>query len=1482
MLWKFFSGFFFYSIATLLIIMLLMQLRPVQTFLAQKTLKLISDKTSHVISIDRVKISWLDQAELKDILVQDLHNDTLLYSHDLTVNYSLFDLIKGAYLNIEEINASDLRLKLAKYDSAAKLNLSIFLESLKSDTLKKKSTQIFVNQITLNDLRFSLSDKTKIPEKNRLDFSNLNFSIPYFIAGQLAIESDTISGDIIQMRGVEQNSGFTIEEFSTNFHLSNESLSVDDLNFRTPTSFISDSLEFFYNGLDDLGHFVDSVSFILHFNNSKISRQDIQIILGDDPLKEDITIDGVVWGTVGDFNIENTRFGYGRSYFVGGVSCFGLPDVSQTFVLADLTDSHVLPSDLRPYIGDYADNLSQMGRIDFTGSFAGFLKDFVARGDFVTDQGSIHTDINLKIPENFNNMSYEGNLEFRSVNVGAFFQNDIVQTVNLKAAINGRGVKPENAEFDLEAVLFASGLKGYVYDSVKVDGKFAKNYFEGKFAVDDPNCDLKGIAQIDFRQIHEILKLDMVVKVLNAKSINLTPQNISANGKLKVEIVDFDIDDFKGKLAVDSALFILNQKKVNLDSIRVNAFFEDSTRIVQLGFPGLKSTLKGDFKVSDALIDIPAIVRSYASELHLLDDSLIAENSGKSYKMTLNAKIENVSSYLDSLDLPFSFGGKTIIESTFRQSKNANISFYMKSDTFSMGENRFHKPMLEINASSDPEASDILTNFFFESKNQTLEGIPDTEKLSLEGVWYDKNIDFTTHVGQPVTASDIRIESNLKLYEDSIILKMKPSDIKLLDDEWTFNPTNKIVITDNKTLIENLEIYDSSESIAIQGEYADSTATSIVISSEDLNMNKASLFSKATIGGFLNGSFEMFRQNSQEAFKFDGAFLLKNLSYDELSVGDVSGSSEWNPVDRSVFTKVEVERENVNAMQVEGYYYPASQQDQLDFDVTFDEADLKMGEPFLKGIFSDIQGAASGSLKLTGTIAEPKVIGDFEMKNGGITVDYLNTRYSFDGSVTFDPSRISLTDFNLVDRKASKAKVSGAIQHASFKNFITDITISADNFEFLNTTSLDNSLYYGSAYGTGTINVTGPLNDLLIKAKIETEADTRFFVPISESTDVGQEDYITFVDFSDTTRVEDEEEFSISGLTLEFDIDVTPDAYCELIFDIKTGDIIRGRGRGNLKLRLDTDGDFNMFGPLEIEEGAYNFTISNLLSKEFDVSPGSRITWYGDPYNATIDLDATYLQRASFEGLKNSTEQDPTLIGQKVPILVVLQLEGGMLTPQIDFDLQLQNESDATNENIPALSQIRNDEQELKRQVISLLILKRFSPKESFTLSGGGSVGNSVSEFISGQVSYLVSQIDENLEVEVDLADLNNEAFNTFQLRFAYTFLNGRLKVTRGGDFGSQDDNNNVLNDLIGDWSVEYSLTKDGRLRAKVFSNSDQRIQVNENQQNQEIGISLRFVHSFDDITELLTLKRDEALLRREEEEEKKEEKKTGNDSTKK
>jgi hypothetical protein len=256
-----------------------------------------------------------------------------------------------------------------------------------------------------------------------------------------------------------------------------------------------------------------------------------------------------------------------------------------------------------------------------------------------------------------------------------------------------------------------------------------------------------------------------------------------------------------------------------------------------------------------------------------------------------------------------------------------------------------------------------------------------------------------------------------------------------------------------------------------------------------------------------------------------------------------------------------------------------------------------------------------------------------------------------------------------------------------------------------------------------------------------------------------------------------------------------------------------------------------MFGPFVFTEGFYNFTLYDIINKEFQITRGSKITWYGDPYQGVLDINASYNQMASFAPIiTDPTVSSAPQLKRKYPAQVALKLEGPMLTPLINFDITAKDlpkniQTDTRTVNLDfEFTAFKNklDEQELKRQVFSLIILRRFSPPESFDTSG--SVVNSVSELLSNQLSYWMSQMDQNLEINVDLGTMDQEAFNTFQLRFSYTFLNGRLRVTGDGTFnnGSQGTAANPNPSTVaGDWTVDYMLTADGKLRIKMFNRTN-------------------------------------------------------------
>jgi len=113
--------------------------------------------------------------------------------------------------------------------------------------------------------------------------------------------------------------------------------------------------------------------------------------------------------------------------------------------------------------------------------------------------------------------------------------------------------------------------------------------------------------------------------------------------------------------------------------------------------------------------------------------------------------------------------------------------------------------------------------------------------------------------------------------------------------------------------------------------------------------------------------------------------------------------------------------------------------------------------------------------------------------------------------------------------------------------------------------------------------------------------------------------------------------------------------------------------------------------------------------------------------------------------------------------------------------------------------------------------------------------------------------VDQNLEIDLDLGSLDQEAFNTFQLRLSYSFLNGRLRVTRDGTFNNQYNQSELAN-MLGDWTIDYVLTPDGKFKVKMYSRSNFN-QINNTLGTQTAittGVSLLHTQNFDQLRDLV------------------------------
>jgi Family of unknown function (DUF490). len=348
-------------------------------------------------------------------------------------------------------------------------------------------------------------------------------------------------------------------------------------------------------------------------------------------------------------------------------------------------------------------------------------------------------------------------------------------------------------------------------------------------------------------------------------------------------------------------------------------------------------------------------------------------------------------------------------------------------------------------------------------------------------------------------------------------------------------------------------------------------------------------------------------------------------------------------------------------------------------------------------------------------------------------------------------------------------------------------------------------------------------------------------------------------------------------LNLEIDLTVTEQAEIQLIFDEKTGDIIKGRGEGNIRLAINREGEFSMYGGYQIVRGEYLFTLLNFVNKPFVVTRGGTINWYGDPYGAQINLDATYeLNTSVFNFVKEELELlrsvRPRLLdeaGKATRVTVLMHLAGDLLQPNISFGLQfpyITSELKSLTDN--KLRQLRQDQAELSRQVFGLVVIGSFLPPSgagaSFIQNSDyvATAFNTLTQMISTQFStYLAGLATEwfggavsNIDFDIIYSDYQNaDLLSTdparlggreVNVRFSSGFVNDRVTVELGSQFGISRTGLSTYDGFLGeDVTVQIALTENRQWRMKVYQRTEPDVS---GQRALRFGLGLSFQKDYD------------------------------------
>ena len=398
----------------------------------------------------------------------------------------------------------------------------------------------------------------------------------------------------------------------------------------------------------------------------------------------------------------------------------------------------------------------------------------------------------------------------------------------------------------------------------------------------------------------------------------------------------------------------------------------------------------------------------------------------------------------------------------------------------------------------------------------------------------------------------------------------------------------------------------------------------------------------------------------------------------------------------------------------------------------------------------------------------------------------------------------------------------------------------------INSTQENNKLYYGKLYLTSDIKITGDINTPIVDANltVNDKTDLTIVLPNSDPSLEDRKGVVEFINPNEpktdsillAKQLDSLRKSDLNGLDVSATIRVNKNAKFTIVVDQNNGDIVQLRGEAQLNGGIDPSGKTNLTGTYTVESGSYNLSYAS-VNRKFNFKKGSTITWTGDPTSANIDLTATYIANVPPIDLVSnqlSGTENQTMYKQKLPFNVDLNLKNELLKPNISFDIVLPDSTytvsqDVINNVNSRLNQIRQDTNEMNKQVLGVLVLGHFIGDNPLQSQGGNSgvqglVRNSVSSMLSDQLNRLAGNLIAGVDLNFGLTSGEDYSSGTAQNRtdlnvgLSKRFLNDRLTVTVGNNFnleGNQPGEKST--DIAGNVSVNYLLSKDGRYALRAY-----------------------------------------------------------------
>jgi hypothetical protein len=1136
----------------------------------------------------------------------------------------------------------------------------------------------------------------------------------------------------------------------------------------------------------------------------------------------------------------------------------------------------------------------KLNNISFKGSyqlFDGF--DHVLYGKFVTSLGPGQIDMQLNLKDGPEKAIYRGDLKMRGFDMASWTDdhNFGPSTFQVNVADNSTGLTLPTINTRVSGKIDTFFYNNYPYRDIKLNGKFEKYVFDGKVESDDPNVDFAFDGNINIKDSIPVFDFSAKIRRLDLGVLQLVKTDWVLIGEIKkLELRGRNVDEIVGSANLQNFKILEDRENwYSLDYLRFNSYFRpDGSRFFGFDSDVATGQMTGDFSIAKAPNNLLRLLgKSHPAFVEKLglpkNDSLPFTDH-----YDLNFQIRN-SRNLAQLFIPGLDTLRDVKASASVDARRGTSNLILETPLIRFGNSEFHDPSLRWNSDGDSAWLYLRLPENWASKKTKLPSI--TLGGPFVGDIFHLKLEAKDETPNSIVES-IYLNGDLTVADSLWQLTFNASKLKLFSQEWLIEEDNYVRFGANRFETKQLELFNGIKRIALE---SSTNGRGLRFGLTNFDLSEANrFFDPAQLR--LSGKAYDFEVSIRDVFLMKGielGFLTDTLFVNEKPYGEMLSNFELEDLSKPLKGKIFLldKETQKQRLRIAGAYLLGGEDgveqlvEGMDISLlpgefaaalTADDFPFEVIETIVPEI-SQTAGRFGANLYAKGDLEHPTVEGSMLVNDGQFQIDYLKTLFRIKKQpITFTKNKISAEGDTIFDASRQHfALVYGGLEHEYFNKWRVNCRVESKDLGFLvlNTTAADNDLYYGRAEGSFLADFSGSFSRTNISIEATTGAGTRLFIPLSSTADSKEANFINFDKNKPKAEARKNKSFvsgDLKGLNFEMDLTVTDQAEIQLIFDEQTGDIIKGRGDGNIRLGINREGEFTMYGGYQIVRGEYLFTLLNFVNKPFVVTKGGTINWYGDPYGAQINLDATYEVNTSVynfikEELELLRSVRPQLLDEAAKatrVTVNMRLDGDLLKPNITFGLNFPTISSAlksvTDNKLRLLQQ---DQAELSRQVFGLVVIGSFLPPSAgFSSDYVATAFNTLTQMISNQFSnYLaglaseffggtVSSIDFDIiysDYQNDvLSDPNRNGGKEVNVRLTSGFKNDRVTVQVGSQFGFGSTGFATSDGFLGeDVTVQIALTENRHWRLKVYQRYEYDITV---QRNLRFGLGLSFQKDYD------------------------------------